>query len=619
MPRVQSKERRESLRAELAALAATRRHAPRPALVRKTRARDPRARRLIAYDLETTRIQAGTPRPLYLTVYGDALQLETPIRDMLHLREVITTQLLTEENQGAAFIAWNGNRFDAFIIAAALIGDPQYRLRPYLTRSKALRGLRVTLSEDGDKRTKRAWEFLDGIAMTGLVGTSLEKFVGNFAPDFPKLTGAIDFERETFDAKNPIHRAYAMRDSEGLFHAINNAQRIMLDTFGEPLAVTMGGACIRIFQAHIPEGTIIEALPDSVLQTVNNYVMRGGFCYCARRYTGPVWKYDLNQAYAAAMRDGPLPAGAPLHGKGNPRARTGVFIVRLRAWNPENRVPFYYRGTDQGRIRSLFGITEISDTWLTSIEYDQLRAEGWAMECAEFYSFSDTFTMADYVNKLERLRMTCDGGPSGPIGTMVKATGNHSYGKTVEQVEPIEFILATECPPDGGWASYYGDGFDPIDHVYCRIDTDRRAKPYHQPHVGAFITASVRMTLRRAALLAPDAWLYADTDCAIFSRDVTQHLDIDAKRYGAWKIEEAGTPYRIIAKKVYSEVGGGKRSAKGLNVRFLTDDDFAGWYEGNAPVQDQTQVQNFLAVMQGAEMYRTQRRQGTRIEALESA
>ena len=612
----QSRGARDRLAAELSALAEARKFKPRPSLERRERTRAAKPGKLIAYDLETSRIAVGTPRPLYLTAYGADFQIETPIRTMTQLRQILVQQFLTKENKGARFVAWNGNRFDAFFIAAALLPEKDLILRPYMTRSKVLRGLRVSLAKDGDARNAMHWEFLDGIAMTGLVGTTLEKFVGNFAPDFPKLTGTIDFEREEFDSTNPTHCAYAMRDSEGLYHAITRAQRILLDTFGEPLGVTMGGACIKIFQAHIPRDVVVDALPHDLNRIVADYVMRGGFCYLMRRYDGPVWKYDINQAYAHAMRAAKLPAGAPLRGKGNPRARSGVYVVKCRGWNPSNTVPFYYRAIVGGRIRSLFGIDEIQPTWLTSIEFEQLRAEGWRLECDEFYSFSHSFDMTEYVTKLETLRAKAPGGPSGPEGTMIKATGNHSYGKTVEQIEPIEFLLSEECPD--GYQSFYGDSFEPIDHIYCRIDSDRRAKAYHQPHLGAFITAFVRMQVRRAALLAPTSFLYADTDCVIFDSDVTARLDIDPKRYGAWKVEESGKPYLLIAKKVYTDKDGSKKSAKGLHVRKLTGDDFAQWYEGRPPVQDQVQVQNFLSVIQGAEMFRAQRRQGTRVEAQES-
>jgi hypothetical protein len=215
--------------------------------------------------------------------------------------------------------------------------------------------------------------------------------------------------------------------------------------------------------------------------------------------------------------------------------------------------------------------------------------------------------------------MSAEGGPSGPAGTIYKAVGNHSYGKTVEQNEPIETVMAAECPE--GFFPYFDEGqADPLPFVWFRWVEDERPKAYHQPQLGAFITAHVRMVVRRAALLAPDAWLYADTDCVVFSRDVTAKLPIHASRYGAWKVEESGAVYEVIAKKVYAEVDPTKdpaklkRSAKGLNVKRLTPQDFEDWFEGNPPQQEQVQRQNFLRVMQGAEMYRAQVRTGTRVE-----
>lgn len=568
--------------------------------------------------METTRIRVGTPDPLYITAYGDDFVIDGPVRDMPTLTRILRERFLTEENAGAAFVAWNSNRFDSFIAAAALIRQPDLVLLPYLTKNKALRGLRVVPRDQLNNRNAKGWEFLDGVAMTGLTGMSLDTFTANFAPGFRKLTGAIDFEREEFDPENPAHRAYALRDSEGLYHAITRAQSIMLETFDQPLAVTMGGACIKVFSRHIPEGVEIDAPTADLRAIVSSFVMRGGFCYITRRYRGPVWKYDINQAYAAAMREADLPAGGAMRLSGAPPAGVPVYVVRVRARNPSNRVPFYHRSRDaSGRVRSLFSFDEVTDTWITSIEHRQLISEGWRIECLECWCWGRAFRMRDYVDKLERLRTTCEGGPSGPIGTMIKATGNHSYGKTVENVEPVQYILAAEQPPE--CVPLYGDDGDPMTHVWWRIDQDRRAKAHHQPQLGAFITAHVRMVVRRAALVDPDAWLYADTDCVIFSRDVTASLDIDPKRYGAWKIEEQGAIYELIAKKVYTEIDPTpgkklKRSAKGMNVKRLTADDFAEWYEGRPPTQDQVQLQNFLAVIRGAEMFRSQTREGTRVE-----
>lgn len=621
----QSSAKRAEVRSALVDASAGTRFGFRPSFERKERVRVARPARLIAYDFETTRIRAGTPRPVYLTAYGASFAFESRIAHMGHLRDVLRTQFLTMDNKGCKFVAWNGNRFDAYFVAAALLRETDLVLKPYLTRSKALRGLRVSLRYDVngaelDPKHAPSWEFLDGIAMLGLAGVNLAKFLDNFAPEHRKLKEAIDFDKEEFDPDNPKHREYAMRDSVGLWHGMQRAQSIMLQTFNQPLAVTMGGACIKIFQAHIPRDVVIDSLTPDLLDITRTFAMRGGFCYCAKRYVGPVWKYDINQAYAAAMRDAQLPCGGFLQLTGKPPAKARCFLVEIEARNPRNRVPFYYRSIVNGRVRSLFGIERIERTWITSDEYRQLVSEGWGVTCFQYVGWLGAFSMREYVDKLERLRMTADGGPSGPIGTMIKATGNHSYGKTVEQLEPIEYILSAECPDD--CLPYYDNGFEPLQHVFYRMDPDRGAKPHHQPQIGAFITAHVRMVLRRAILTAPDAWLYADTDCVVFSRDVSSSLDIDPKRYGAWKIEEAGTVYRIIAKKVYAQVDGWehpekvKRSAKGMNVRRLSADDFARWFEGSEPVQDQIQINNFLAVLCGAEMYREQRRKGTRVETV---
>ena len=595
------------------------------------RIRIPPLAKIIAYDFETTNIPSAaldidggiylnglaTPRPLYITAYArDAMHYESAIDDMDHLSMILENQFLTDENHGVKFVAWNGNNYDAYFIAAALIRNPRFVLRPYLTKSNSVRGLRVMLREDiGTQKNKRTWEFLDGMAMLGLAGVSLAKFLDNFAPEHRKMVEAIEFERESFDAKNPIHRAYAMQDSIGLWHGMQRAQSILYETFDQPLTVTMGGACVKIFKAHIPSGVEIATPRDVVVDLTRSYVMRGGYCYCVRRFHGQIWKYDLNQAYAAAMRDADLPQGFTTHYERIKTLPTGApYIARISATNPGNIVPFYYRGDINGRLRSVFGREEINETWLTSIEVEQLQRENWQIQIFECYAWEGAFSMREYVDKLECLRMSCDGGPAGPIGTMVKMVGNHSYGKTVEQIEPLEFVLCAECPD--GYAPYYGDAIDPLEHVFFRFVEDQREKDYHQPQIGAFITAHVRMEVRRAAQQAPHAWLYADTDCVVFSEDVTDRLDIDQKRYGAWKIEEAGAVYKIIAKKVYAQVDGDrkKRSAKGMNVKRLTERDFDNWFDGDPPMQQQIQRQNFLQVMRGTDMFRAQQRRGTAID-----
>ncbi len=527
---------------------------------------------------------------------------------------------LQDNFRGVSFVAWNANRFDAYFVAASLLADDRYRIQPFLTRNHALRGLRIV--GRGDSPKVPGWLFVDGLAMLGLEGTSLAAFLHTFAPEYGKLTDIIDFRRgDSFDPGNVEHRRYAMRDSQGLWHGMDHAQRILMDHFDEPLGVTMGGACIKIFQANIPPQVRVRAPTAKLEGILRDYVMRGGYCHCVRPYQGPVWKYDINQAYAAAMREAPLPCGDVIEYSTGVR-RSPAWIAKVRASNPRNRVPFYYRGDVGGRLRTIFGIDEITDTWLTSIEIEQLESEGWRVEIMSSWCWSDAFVMREYVDRLESRRMTCEGGPKGPIGTMIKAVGNHSYGKLAEEVPAIEFLISAQPDIEEGWCPYYADdGDEPIANVHFRFPEQVRAKDHHVVQLGAFITASVRMKVRRAALLDPEGWLYADTDCVMYSRpDSEAKLDIHPTRYGAWKIEEQGRMYRVIAKKVYAEVAQGDgrkpvRIAKGLHVDDLSDDDFARWITGSVPVQRQTQRQNFLKVMEGSEMFRALTRSGTAVSA----
>lgn len=566
--------------------------------------------RMIAYDLETTRIRAGeTPRPVYLTAFCDDWRLSARVDDLKHLRALLEARFLVREFDKARFVAWNGNHFDVYLIARALLDSPDLILRPYLTRSKNLRGLRVvSRSETGQRGKPLAWEFLDGISMTGLTGKKLAEFLATFAPDYAKLKGP-DFEHgEDFDCANPDHIRYAERDSEGLFRGLQRAEAITLEKFGARLRPTIGNLGIRIFQSHLPADTTIWTPAFDVREIIRAQVLRGGFCHRARRHDGPIWKYDLNQAYAAAMREAKLPAGRCLHSPFRLNPYASVFIVRCEGAAPPRgaRVPFYYRsmGGEAGT-----NAEALPETWITSLEYAQLRAEGWTLKIHESYFWDESFSMRSFVDELEQLRRDSPGGPAGAQGVMVKMIGNNAYGKTCEQLDGIELVMALKCPE--GFSPYQAET-DELEYIWYRFGNPQ-FREYHQPQLGAFITAHVRMQVRRAILKAPDAWLYADTDCVAFDRPVK--LDLDPVRYGAWKCEESGTEFWIIEKKVYARKDGAwddkhARHAKGMNVRKLGRDDFRAWFEGRPPVQVQVQRQNFVKFIGGGPMFAERRKFG---------
>ena len=120
------------------------------------------------------------------------------------------------------------------------------------------------------------------------------------------------------------------------------------------------------------------------------------------------------------------------------------------------------------------------------------------------------------------------------------------------------------------------------------------------------------MKVRQAALLNPGAWLYADTDCVVFSCE-PKGLDIHPSRYGAWKVECEGEEYRIITKKVYAKIDASEKHAKGMNVKKLTAADFERWSNGEAPTQTQIHKNNLTKVLAGADMFIERVRRGTKV------
>jgi len=574
---------------------------------------------IFAYDFETTTIEAGTPDLLYITACGpDGFKLSMPIRGTNKyqvLCTILETFFLIPEFNKAQFIAWNGNGFDVYFIAAALLCSERWIMQPYLTASKAMRGMKVkTKRRTKSKKTRiHSWEFLDGISMTGIVNKTAKSFFQTFAPDLPKLD--LNLDKEKFDYRNPQHIAYAERDSEALYKGMCKVQSILTELIepdliekGERMRLkpTIGNLAINYFMRHVPPGVVLKNPGQALNEILNGPVKRGGYCWCQRQYTGPVWKYDINQAYAAAMRDAGLPCGDYAKTDRYMEGLPGVYEVKISRSKP-SPVPFYYKIERDNVGRFATGRVPVT-TWLTTIEIEHLFKDGWDILFYGGYVWDQTFNFGDVVTRLETLRATDKDGSSGPLGTMVKAIGNNAYGKTLEQLNGLELVLAKEAPE--GF-----DLYDPLDECAGFIFSRNRPafrKPYHLPQIGVFTTAHVRCIIRSAALLNPDAFLTADTDCTAFSEPMHQYLEIDKSRYGAWKVEAEGVPYIIVGKKVYFG-DDGTIKAKGLRTKELSRADYEQWLLSNMPVQEQTQRNNFLKFISGSDMFRTQERKGTDI------
>lgn len=570
-----------------------------------------RERPVWCYDLETDPIHSGpVPAPRYFTLSNTSSRcvVSKPTIGFDALHAAIIEHMLTPELVGTRFVAYNGNNFDMLVLTKALEADPDYVIEPYLTRSKQLRGATVRRVDN----PKTCWYFSDAIAMFGFQG-KLADFLESFAPEHHKLhTDVLDF-----DVNDPEAVRYAENDTTALVAAVEGASRALDSATHMYPQNTIGKLAVKYFQNNLPEDVLIWQPPMGCRDALIRAKL-GGYVNCAGTFYGPVWKVDINQSYAHQMRK-PLPSGRCVHVFREWRGKLGLYHVVLYRSVPDTRVPFYTR-PDGTYARAIDG-SEPVRTWVTSVEIEYLRKYGWTVLVGEGYVWSDQFTMKPMVDALEQARMTCPGGPKGPIGKMIKAVGNNAYGKTVEQHDGIRYVQSATCPGEG----YIREQAEELCGANIWLTKEEpKAEDYHRMQLGVFILAYGRVQVMEGAQAGRAFYLYSDTDCNVYAADVSVRLDIDPARYGAWKIEAEAEPYYIVAKKGYwseashvdledGRVKPDHISMKGMHQRDLTSEELAAWFHGgDPPKQMQTQRYNFIKTMTTGQMYRATERQASR-------
>lgn len=572
-----------------------------------------RTRPLIAYDLETSRIEAGTPTVKYITLRGDGFLESYQLDDLLDLARVLESRMLTPIHSGKRFVAWYGNSFDIYFIVLALIhhGRTAWHIKPYMTAKKMLRGLCVYHPTKEELR----WEFIDGAAATGCM-IKLKAFGKQFAPLYPKHS--IDVIN--FDPTNETHIRYAERDAELLYHAMLEVESRLLSLTGNGLMATIGKAAILFLAKEMPPKVNVYPPPAPIAALIHKIVKRGGYVWIAQAGVFDTWKYDLNSAYPDVMGRQKFPCGSLVHIVGKvTKNLCGIYRVTFSRTQRDAQavlsVPFYYKDLDGHAHYVTHGKF---DSWLINPEIDFLMAQGWTVVVHEGWYWSDTFRFAAWKNKLEKIRITDPGGPKGPMGTICKILGNAGYGKTGEQRTGDDYVISMACPE--GYTHYnHGTlGTDLELPLWVKSELPEPAF-YHVPQIAAFVTAYVRIRTMQAALLSPDTFISADTDMVAFSSPVAaSEAQTHPLEYGKWKKEVDGTPYIFVCKKGYADLRTGEKHIKGLVTDQVTVEQMQRWLKGELPVQVQTQRQGFLKVLSGEPMYKNLERTGTDIKKLKN-
>lgn len=560
-----------------------------------------------AWDIETTAIRAGTPSPLYVSMaprVGEAVGWTC--RGLSAFHDILVAHFLIVERIGHRYVAHNGNRYDSYFVAQALRDDPAYWVEPWFARSGALRGMAVYAAGDPPPGRRRpVWYFADSMAMLAFDG-SLEALVALYYPQGAK-THAIDWQHEEFDPDNPDHVAYALNDTLILSHALDNAAKIVKDITGLPLQNTIGKLGIMYWQRQMPEGVNVWQMPESGKEMLRD-AKRGGLVYCTGSYRGLAWQQDINQSYTAQQRH-PLPWGRCYRTWDRDPAVLGVYECSVWRGPFGVHLPLYCKNLDTDTLNQYDGSAPIR-TVLVSPELDILVRAGWEVAIDRGYEWTDSFDMGVMVDALERQRMSCDGGPKGAIGTMIKSIGNNAYGKTQEEVDGIRYRISGMCPGEG-WHAAEAET-EGMESVWVSYETPQECD-YHRLQIGVFITAYGRCQLYDQIIRHGSEVLYADTDCTITSRDIADTLDIDPGRYGAWKVErQSGGEVIVLNKKSYCWPAADVRHWKGIHVDMVSAEDYERAYvTGEVPEQAMTQRQGILKVLGGHDMFVGRSRHGS--------
>jgi DNA polymerase type B, organellar and viral len=579
----------------------------------------------IAYDFETTNITNGkdnqplTPEFRYLTMFSDNVKASVSIEGDEQAIGAIKRYFLREELDGAVFVAWNGNRFDGWLIISLLCRTPsflrRYRIRPFVAKQAGMRGFQITDDEN------HRWNFYDGIAMLGLIGVSLAEFTKKFAPDHAKLSGTIDWETEEFDSTNEQHVRYAEVDSEGLYFGIVRADEIIFALTGFHLGCTIGGVAVRNLIANLPDDVLIWRPRGNHWLALQNFARRGGLCF-ARRYKGPLWQYDMNQCYASQMRTMELPCGNVRYVYSYEPGYVGEYVCSIRRTLP-SAIPFLccpFDGDFSRKSASVQCFGERARTIICSSEIETLTRWGWEIQVECGWVYDSSFNLKEMVDDLEARRMACES-PNDAIGTCIKALGNHAFGKTGEQPPKGQYVVSEDSPSED--AILAGEDSDLLWWMPAE-DMDNE-KLYHRPQLAAHITAGARMALYNEGMKRGDTFVKCDTDSIACCAPV-HDLEFDKARYGAWKTEYNGVDSVVLGKKVNAVYPAwyydakkrkfvtpkAKIVAKGMRIKELGGNQLRDWFDsGEPPLQTQVQVTNWKGATSGRPMFKIQDKHGT--------
>lgn len=395
----------------------------------------------------------------------------------------------------------------------------------------------------------------------------LEKIAEKFAPDYPKLTGAVDFSKRDYCPETD--REYLRRDVQATVASYKNVEAMVIEHFGIQLAMTAAGTAMRGWLYSLPDGVEYFRLND-----VAEDFCREGY-YGAYVHPGKdnkihtnVGSYDITAAYGKRMKSEQYPVGNPVYSENFTLEFMGMwrcFVLCIDA--PLPMCP--YR-TEHGVF--WLGIAGDScETVLTSQEIVYLQLHGYDITpTAGYYWRESSYVFQDFMNTVEAVESISD-----LIKQIAKLFRNALYGRFGTK-KLHESMIITDTPPDGAIPYIHPETGEISDDMYVIEET--LDVPYIQPHWAAFVTMYQRLAMFDLILQCGiENFLGCDTDSVKTYLHIIEerNLPISETEYGKGKIEAAFHTYRSHGPKNYVGVEmkkGWYMKSKGIPSRNITED-----------------------------------------------
>ena len=435
------------------------------------------------------------------------------------------------------------------------------------------------------KRNDDTITLLDSFA---LVPISLRDFAKSFSTE---QKGHIDFENVVFDAKNPKHRDYALRDSRVLLESLINYDKKIMECFGVHVGYTAASTAVKAWRVTIPEHA--KYFNDEKNEVFIREAYYGGLVFLTDVLEHDQCEtYDINSCYPYVMRACGVPYGSVTR-VGNFNAKyPGIYRVVVSA--PKDLVvPILPCRERKGAMKFTRWPSGTFETVCTSEELKFAIEKGYKiLEVLEGLVWEKIiYPFSDFVNKAEKLRKEFKGRGEELAAKLMQNSLYGKFGARRERRKIFKPSNPEECLGASPWdkEGKYWWRREVVEDMLCL------------PQWAAWITAQARLHLLRAAYrIGVKNVFYGDTDSLTIQAGYGNELKIDSA-YGAWKLEKVWSCFRAVAPKVYVGILDDTLTgrAKGLPRKKMNTDLWRAIYDDIKFSVPYTSLPKFIQTLRG--------------------